>query len=111
MSEMSEELEPVVPPAAFETVYDEGTRFPFFESDYGAIIGGGHHDKNEFAALVTKYDRLTESRSLATTADEVEWRYALVSMHGGDRWFVWEQDGERVTSTMANVIAITLVER
>jgi hypothetical protein len=100
-----------VPADVFETIHDEHTRFPFFESEDATIIGGGHHDKAEFATLVTQYDRMMSGEDWETTADAVEWRYALPEDKDGEWWFAWSQNGERVTAETPGAIAITMVQR
>lgn len=102
---------PPLTPSVFETVHDEHTRFPFFESEDATIIGGGHHDRERFAFDVTHYDRLTCGSEFVTAAHEVEWRYAIPSYEGGEWCFTWTKDGRAVASTEPGAIAITLVIR
>ena len=102
---------PTVPADVFQTIHDEHTRFPFFECEDATIIGGGHHDKAEFATLVTVYDELMSGEDYETTAEAVEWRYAVPEYKDGKWWFAWSQKGERVTAETPGAIPITMVQR
>lgn len=108
---MSTEMKPELPADVFETIHDEHTRFPFFETENATIIGGGHQDKVEFAAMVTAYDRYCSGEGWETAADAVEWRYAVPSYQLDEWWFAWMVDGERVTAQTPGAIAITMVQR
>ena len=100
-----------IPADVFETIHDEHTRFPFFETEDAVIIGSGHHDKTEFAALVTQYDNLMSGEQYETMPSDVEWRYAIPSREADEWCFTWAQDGEPTAADKAGAIAITMVRR
>lgn len=100
-----------IPADVFETIHDEHTRFPFFETEDAQVIGGGHHDKAEFAALLTRYDHLMSGEDFETAPEDVEWRYALVTVKDGEWWFAWSKGNDPVKSDSPGAIAITLVRR
>lgn len=102
---------PQLTASVFETVHDEHTRFPFFETEDATIIGGGHHDREAFAREVTDYDRRTAGSEFVTAAHEVEWRYAIPSYEDGEWCFDWSRNGRLVAPTEPGAIAITLVTR
>lgn len=108
---------PEVPTRIFETKHDDDLTFPFFETEDATIIGGGHHDKTEFAAAVTLYDEVTSAEGFITSPSDVEWKYATVKLRKtpdepqGEWWFTWSKNGESVTSTTPGAIAITMVIR
>lgn len=100
-----------IPADVFETIHDEHTRFPFFETEDAQVIGGGHHDKGAFAALVTRYDHLVSGERYETAPDDVEWLYAIATVKDGEWWFTWAKRGKPVTAATPGAIAITMVRR
>lgn len=100
-----------VPADVFETIHDEHTRFPFFETEDAQVIGGGHHDKAEFAALVTRYDHLMSGEDFETAAEDVEWLYATATVKDGEWWFTWAKHGNLVAASTPGALAITMVRR
>lgn len=97
----------------FKTLWDNEKTYPFVESEDATIMGYGHPDKEQFAAIVTDYDMGNDPKwAEPTRASEVEHVWAIQTPHPSgytdDGWWIkWSG----VTSETPNAFPVSIVKR
>lgn len=111
--------EKTLPPLTAEDMqmpWDNGKTYPFVESEDCTIMGYGHPDRAEFAALVTEYDQAAGYGDEApTTAEDVAQVWAVhlpvpnvgSEDEAGGWWMKWSD----VTAETPNAFPVSIVQR
>lgn len=113
--EMTEKTLPPLTADDMKMLWDNGKTYPFVESENCTVMGYGHPDRAEFAALVSDYDRAAgwDDGEDSTAADDVSqlWAVRVPNPSGAEEADGWWMRWSDVTAETPGAFPVSIVQR